>query len=662
MSFGCSNYEAIKQGEVYRFPGVLLRIILCLVAFVVQLFIFCETILIKGYVGQFVEMIASYGINPASAAYLFTGLTALMIGSSIFLLAFYYFQPVVGTIRALMRNTLLRSDKTKSIQDFCEANKLDFVSPLETEKRVFDKQTKFLNEFNLFDAHKCEGETNHNESKINTLNAFLDSHRAIRNLIYSIYLMKPGGEGARTVYTEYINQAYQQDSEEKDALLKSLNTLFEYRKNIHPKDAGKFTDTVIRELIDFLDRWKECKQQTNLAVDLFHKHRYHLSTQRVGENGDCIFKYRCVCEENWSADVQKILVDKLLTIQKKLARFYTMKITFSKFTWTQVRPDFIATSLKLKDSLAANLEHELNKRFPTSTSHFIDPATNFVGIPNAIANGMLSIITFLPFIQKFCLSLWLNIFSCAILFSASFYTSYAFTYENVKKFARSLKSYRLIPTHHRNQIGYLNYFLGFAMGLSSGVFFYSRAKSILIANSTSICYFFKHLIRPELILAHFPIVADFVAMFFAVITLICAASLYINQCLQSQRRSYDRGSIWQRVVSFSNAELRFDPKTIFRGMIIYSATIVQMLVSFDPLFALPMLKFMGHLRYLILMAVGFVWQQLFNNAYEKMWTGEGIYLIVDSMKSTKCYSTKLMKFSHHKPISGSEIPAPRLGH
>tara|TARA_A100001015_G_scaffold218397_1_gene245490 strand:+ start:3133 stop:5154 length:2022 start_codon:yes stop_codon:yes gene_type:complete len=673
MSFGCSKYEAINQGGDYPLPGVVLRIVLCFIAFLVQFKIFIETIFKKGYVAKFVEMIASYGVNPTSAAYLFSGLNVLMLMSSFFLLGFYYFQPVVGTIRALMRNTLLRSHKSRSIQAFCEANQLDFVSPLETEKRVIDKQTKFLSEFNLCDAHKEEEKVaSVKGSSLITLDVFLKSHCAIRNIIYSIYLMKPGGKEARSIYTEYINQAYEQDSEEltgeekeereieKNVVLESLGTLFESRETF--KNAGEFTDTIIRELIDFLDRWKKYKHHTYLAEDLFHRHRNHLSTLKVGEDGDCIFKYACVDKKSLTAGVQERLVDNLLKIQRKLARFYTQKMTDSKYTWARLRPDFIATYLQLKDSLAANLEHELNKRFPSSKSYFIDPVTNFVGIPNAVANGLLSIIMFLPFIQTFGLSLWLNVSACVILFTATFYTSYAFTYENVKKFARSLKSYRLIPTHHRNQIGYLNYFLGFAMGLSSGVFFYSRAKSILITNSTSIAYFFRQVIRPELLLAHFPFVADFVAVFFAVITLVCAASLYINQCLQSQRRSYDRGSIWQRVVSFSNAELRFDPKTLFKGMIIYSATIVQVFVIFDPLFALPMLKFMGHLRYLILMAVGFVWQQLFNNAYEKMWTGGGITLIYESIKSTKCYSTKLMKFSHQKPISRSEIPAPRLGH
>ena len=471
----------------------------------------------------------------------------------------------------------IKSERRKALGIITNGKKRSLANIL---SRVAVKQSKFFAHYGLSQFNDLV-----KEKAVNGLNKSSDGPlmAQLKLIEYHTYIQA-------LLELAHVQCALGSDDEYAQALGETEQPL-----NVGTKKGPQLRGQVQDELVAFVRRWLESTNRTPV-------HRDQITTRMQTR----VFEY-------------------LKSIQTALATLQTVD------------------KLELmRKGIAANFEHKVIKLFPAKQPWYTriwQGIAKRLGVINAMANSVIfscvcydllvavsRSVLFIPTMGIY--------FGFLLAMASGYYISISFTFQNVKKFIKSLQ-FNQLPIYIDNDKGRLNLLLGSMMGIASGVFCYSRVMKLLCHLDGPIFCFIKVLGVDAFYVAHLGALSLILSSVLSIVTFFCAAMLYANQCLKFQRASYDfsHWRDWFGKVSFS-----------LKQVPLIAGALIQAAMFQYPLFSLPWLAVLGAFRWVILAGVVFVWKQLFGNANEKMYEQSGLTTLFQ-MASSPCYSNLLMSVS-----------------
>lgn len=615
------NYGSkVTQGSKYPLGNTWLRIVLAAITFLAQGYLCSQVIFKFEFFGIF-EFIGYIFDGAASVSMLLKAAQFCLFCLMSFALFIYYFQSTSSHIMKQRLNVLQLNS--------AESNRKN----LEIAKRVTYKVTKLFAANGFIRIHDLESRVvgpkfrsiRYQEMTVNTA-LFLNAQIEIQRLLQLIV--------ARD------DQGYKKYAEDLGYSLGDASQLVQGLRG-DQGDLATVHDKIQEELTAFVRAWVHPKRDE--AFYTFMKSQVDSGKTTEGFfNGHHNYRVIDACTPGLpTTPIQKEIANYFFYMQRKLFRQATLNdgAVMSK-------EKFLDNAI----NLAANFEHEVIKKFPAKQSTFTKIWQTIVlnlGEINAAANAVIfGCVCYELLVQLSCPQVLLySLFMAAI--SAGYYMSISFTFPNVKKFIKILQ-YKKTPMHSDNHMAKFNIALGFMIGLTSGVFCYSKVIKLLTDARSPIYLLIKYLNFQAFYLAHIGTICWMIGSLLAVVTFIFAAMLYMNQCLKSQRSSYDRSQCGDWSGRISNI-----PWGRGKQEFLVISALIQAAIFKKSLFALPLLKFLGCLRWLIIAGVAFVWRQLFNNAYEKMVLGSGFASLM-SVNNLESYSSDFFRIGVKSEVAVSD--------
>ena len=344
-----------------------------------------------------------------------------------------------------------------------------------------------------------------------------------------------------------------------------------------------------------------------------------------------------------TADIQRELVGYFHVILRKLSRLQHRESSQVNFN----HREHVKKLTQMRDALAANFEHEVVKKFPVQQgwTSVVDRMISVMGYPNAFANGILFMVVCYPVLSSIFTVFWTNLF-CFICFCSGVYTSAAITLENIKKFTKSFKTNGKTVFHHRNFRGFLNFIMGFAVGSCSGFFFYHSVSSLMRDPSG---VFFRLL--PDFYAQNVQWIVPSVVITFSIVLAVCAVLLYINMCLKSQRKDFDRDTF----TMCKDKLVAFDWRSLMKPqqVIVLLAAAAQVFLAQHSLYNLSFFAGLGHFRLFFLMCAGLVWVNIYKVNFHKMYTEGDATSVAGYLFNPQCSSGLFLQV-HASPEFGKQ--------
>jgi hypothetical protein len=632
-----------NQGTEYSVAGAVWRVFLALITFSAQFYLCFEVIWKFNFFGTF--EVFGYIFANAQVVQVSLFLAQLMLVALIFrMLGSYILQSPAGFIKSERRKKLgVTSKKFRR-------------GLLEIAIRVVDKQSKFLANFNfpplqslvkLVIAKQGRSKEHFNqlfmdsgysspEKQLSNTVVFLNTHihiKALVQLALSQYIsVHEEGTSGKDNHAAY--------AQEMD--LGVVDILDSARmQNLTAADS---MDQIQEELVCFIRKWVNNKS----AHCAFFEYMY--SRETIGQFTDSYFENRRLSGYTLDRACNKGEITS--TMQEKVAtlfHFVQRRLFRQMVIQSRGIKDYDASLndfLHMTQGLANDFEHEIIKMFPAQQPWYIRICHAFagnLGQINAIANSVMFSCIFYDLLLKLSdsvipipLPIIYSFFAFAM--ASGYYMSISFTFQNVKKFINGLK-FKKIPMYLNSDKGRLNVFLGVMMGLASGVFCYNKVMKLLCDLNGPIFGFMKLIQADAFYLAHLGTFGTVFSIALSVVTFLCAAMLYANQCLKSQRSSYDYTS-WREWFgqAFKSESLSV------RNVLLLGGAIIQASMFQVSLFALPWLAVLGAGRWVVIGCVVFIWKQLFSNALDKMEGQLGLRALT-TMFDKRCYMSFSMTVS-----------------
>ncbi len=557
------------------------------------------------------------------------------------MLTFYFLQGVASHVAKARKESIKPelSDDEVALKSKCNEKSLKYLSDRELFYKVVAKQRKFFEAFGLSVFDKLDSKyaalsneklhvssTQKKDLKENYINLayndgnLIEAHMHIQSLLRSLYLLQVRDSDITEKVKSGASFKFLNQSVDVYDLI--INETSDFSREM-------YVEKVHGELRAFIERWR-LLNPSQMFSWFAAQYPHGASTYGYFSSGDLLHKFgpAAVDSEAITANIQRELVGYFHVVLRKLSRLQHRQS--SQVNYNQL--EHVKKLTQMRDALAANFEHEVVKKFPVQQgwTSVIDKIISVMGYPNAFANGILFMVVCYPVLSSVFTVFWTNLF-CFICFCSGVYTSAAITLENIKKFTKSFKTKGKTIFHHRNFRGFLNFIMGFAVGSCSGFFFYHSVSS-LMRDPSGVFY----RLLPDFYAQNVQWIVPSVVITFSIVLAVCAVLLYINMCLKSQRKDFDRDTFTMckdKLVAF-DWRLLMKPQQI----VVLLAAAAQVFLAQHSLYSLSFFAGLGHFRLFFLMCAGVVWINIYKVNFHKMYTEGDAKSVAGYLFNPKCSS------------------------